>query len=132
MAREFVTVSRSEREYIPKDWYDEKGKPEKGALTFKFKPLSKRQLAEYTDNSSRVSLSSNVLILGTNSVNIDIFKSTISGWSGLIIDGKEYPFRLEIGAIPEEVIDAIDMDIINEVANHIVTVSKFPKETLGK
>ena len=64
MARELVTVSLEERSYIPNDWKDEKGKPEAKALTIKFKPLSKRQLAHYSDNSSRLNIGSNTISLG--------------------------------------------------------------------
>lgn len=93
MAREFVTVSLEERSYVPNDWKDEKGKPETKALIFKFKPLSKRQLAQYSDNSSRLSISSNTILLGNATNAIDLFRASITGWDNFIVDGKAKPFK---------------------------------------
>ena len=133
MAREFVTVSLEERSYVPKDWKDEKGKPEAKALTFKFKPLSKRQLAQYSDNSSRLNIGSNTISLGNATNAIDLFKIAITGWDNFIVDGKAKPFKKEgNGLLDEETIEILPLDIIEEVANHILKVSKFPEEEKGK
>ena len=133
MAREFVTVSLEERSYVPNDWKDEKGKPEAKALTFKFKPLSKRQLAQYSDNSSRLNIGSNTISLGNATNAIDLFKIAIVGWDNFIVDGKAKPFKKEgNGLLDEEAIEVLPLDIIEEVANHILKVSKFPEEEKGK
>ena len=133
MAREFVTVSLEEKSYIPNDWKDEKGKPEAKPLTFKFKPLSKRQLAQYADNSSRLSISSNTILLGNATNAIDLFRTAIVGWENFIVDSKARPFKKEAnGLLEEEIIEILPLDIIEEVANHILKVSKFPEEEKGK
>lgn len=134
MAREFVTVSLEERSYVPNDWKDEKGKPEAKALTFKFKPLSKRQLAQYSDNSSRLNIGSNTISLGNAVGNLDLFKSAITGWDNLIDnEGKDIKFKRDAsGLVAEELIESIWEDVIQEVANHILKVSKFPEEEKGK
>ena len=134
MARAVVTVSREERKYIPKDWLDEKGNPEPKALVFKFKPLSKRQLAHYSDNSSRLSVSSNTILLGNAVGNLDLFKTTVTGWENLLDEnGKEVKFQTDAsGLINEDLLESIWEDVIQEVANHILKVSKFPEEEKGK
>ena len=133
MAREFVTVSLEERIYVPNDWKDEKGKPEAKALTFKFKPLSKRQLAHYSDNSSRLSIGSNTISLGNAVGNLDLFKSAVTGWDNLIHEGKEVKFKTDpSGLLADDLLEDIWEDVIQEVANHILKVSKFPEEEKGK
>ena len=133
MARKFVTIDRSERSYVPKDWIDSKtNEPEEKALTFKFIPLSKRQIAQFADSSTRM-LQGGVFLLGTSSVNIEIFKTAISGWDNFIVDGKPYKFKKgNNGLVDEEVINILDLDIIDEVALHILEVSKVPDEEMGK
>lgn len=134
MGRKFVTIDRSERKYVPKDWLDNKTKePEEKALTFKFIPLSKRQLAQFADNSTRMSLNGNVLLLGTASINIEIFKTAICGWDNFIVNEKPYKYKKGTnGLVDEEVIDILDQDIIDEVALHILDVSKATDEAMGK
>ena len=134
MARKFVTIDRSERTYVPKDWIDLKTKePEEKALTFKFIPLSKRQLAQFADNSTRMSLQNNVILLGNASVNIEIFKTAINGWDNFIVDDKPYKFTKGAnGLVSEDVIEILDQDIIDEIALHILKVSKADEEEMGK
>lgn len=134
MGRKFVTIDRSEKSYVPKDWIDEKTKePEDKALSFKFIPLSKRQIAQFSDNSTRMSLASNAILLGNASVNIDIFKTAISGWDNFVVDGKPYKFKKgNNGLVDEEVINILDQDIIDEVANHILDTSKASDVEMGK
>ena len=134
MAREFVTVSLEERSYVPNDWKDEKGKPEAKALTFKFKPLSKRQLAQYSDNSSRLNIGSNTISLGNAVGNLELFKASVTGWDNFLDkEGKEIKYKKDAsGLVAEELIEYIWEDVIQEVANHILKVSKFPEEEKGK
>lgn len=128
MGRKFTTIDRNEREYIPKDWKDENDKPEQNALKFKFKPLSKRQLAEFSDNSSRMQVHSGTVILGTTSIDIEVFKVAINGWENFIVDDKEYKFKRVNGLVDEDAINILDLDIISEVSNHIIEVSKVPEQ----
>ena len=134
MARKFVTIDRSEKAYVPKDWIDSKTKePEEKALTFKFIPLSKRQLAQFADNSTRMSLQNNVILLCNASINIEIFKTAVSGWANFIVDEKPYKFKKGAnGLVEEDVIEILDQDIIDEVASHIIKVSKATEEEMGK
>ena len=134
MAREFVTVSLEERSYVPNDWKDEKGKPEAKALTFKFKPLSKRQLVHYLDNSSRLNIGSNIILLGNVVGNLELFKVSVIGWDNFLDkEGKEIKYKKDAsGLVAEELIEYIWEDVIQEVANHILKVSKFPEEEKGK
>ena len=134
MAREFVTVSLEERSYVPNDWKDEKGKPEAKALIFKFRPLSKRQLAHYSDNSSRLNIGSNTISLGNAVGNLELFKASITGWDNFLDkDGKEIKFKRDSsGVVAEELVECVWEDVIQEVANHILKVSKFPEEEKGK
>jgi hypothetical protein len=134
MARELVTVSLEERSYIPNDWKDEKGKPEAKALTIKFKPLSKRQLAHYSDNSSRLNIGSNTISLGNAVGNLELFRASVTGWDNLVDnEGKDIKFKRDAsGLIAEDLIELIWEDVIQEVATHILKVSKFPEEEKGK
>ena len=133
MARVFTTNSRDEKVYVPRDFIDEKGKPEKDALSIRFIPLSKRQLALFQDASSRMSIASSTIILGNASVNIDVFKEAVIGWDNFIVDGAKVEFKKDAsGKVHEEVLEQFPLDIIEEVANHIAKVSKFPEEEKGK
>lgn len=134
MAREFTTISKDIKKYTPKDWLGEGGKPEDGALVFKFQPLSKRQLAQFSDNSTRLSMQSNTILLGNAENLISAFKSSITGWENLIVDGKQREFKKDssTGLVEDDIIEILPLDIIEEVAGHIVKVSKFPEEELKK
>jgi hypothetical protein len=133
MARELVTLSRDIKTYTPKDWLDEKGAPEVGALVFKYKPLSKRQLATFADNSSRLSIQSNTILLGNAVNSIDVFKMAVTGWDNLLVDGANKAFEKDAnGLVAESAIEDIPLDIIEEVATHIVHTSKFPEVEVKK
>jgi len=129
----FTTVSRDEKSYVPRDWLDENGKPEKGALTFKYKPLSKKQLAVHQDNSSRMSLTTNTFYLGNATISIDVFRTAVTGWENFIVDGAERPYKKDgLGLVEEEVVEILPLDLIEEVAGHILKVSRFPEEEVKK
>lgn len=134
MAREFTTISKDIKKYTPKDWLDSEGKPEDNALVFKFQPLSKRQLAQFSDNSTRLSMQSNTILLGNAENLISAFKSSITGWDNLLVDGKPREFKKDqsTGLVEDDIIEILPLDIIEEVASHIVKVSKFPEEELKK
>lgn len=134
MAREFNTLTLDEREYVPKDWIDAKtGKPELNAFKIKFKPLNKRQLASFVDNSSRLSISTNTIILGNASNCIDVFKVAVTGWENCINRGEAVVFKKDSALLVDDsLIEIIDLDIIEEVANHIIKISRFPEDARGK
>lgn len=133
MAREFVTISRDIREYVPEDWRDSKGEPELNAFKVKFKPLSKRQLAQLSDSSSRLSLNSNTILLGNAVNSIDTLKLSLVGWDNYIVDGNQVAFAKDAsGLVSDELLEAIWLDVIEEIASHIIKVSKFPESEAKK
>lgn len=133
MGREFVTLSLEERTYIPKDWIDSKGEPEANAFKVRFKPLNKRQLAAFIDNSSRLSINSNTIILGNAVNSIDVCKTALTGWENFIVDGEKVNFKKDSALLVEDsLLENIDLDIIEEIATHIVKVSRFPEIEKGK
>lgn len=133
MAREIIAVSRDIREYIPKDWLDEKGEPELKALVFKFKPLSKKQLASVSDNSARFSMNSNTVILGNAENMLNVFRIAVTGWDNLIINGQVISYKKDMAnLVDEDIIEDLPLDIIEEVGAHIVSVSKVTDAVLKK
>lgn len=133
MAKNYVTVDRSERVYVVKDSLDINGKPEKDALSFKFIPLSKRQLAAFQDSSTRMNISSNTILLGTAIVNMDVFKEAVVGFDNLCINGSIVQFKKDMsGRLHDDLLEDIPLELIEEVATHIIKVSKFPEEEKGK
>ena len=57
----------------------------------------------------------------------------IVGWDNFIVDKVARIFKKDAsGLVEEEVIDILPLDIIEEVATHIVKVSKFSEEEMGK
>lgn len=133
MAREFVTISRDVREYVPEDWRDSAGNPELNAFKVKFKPLSKRQLAQLADSSSRLSLNSNTILLGNAVNSIDTLKLALTGWENFIVNGQPVVFTKDSsGLVSDELLEDIWLDVIEEIATHIIKVSKFPEVELKK
>ncbi len=133
MAREFVTLSLEERSYTPKDWLDSKGEPEPNAFTVKFKPLNKRQLAVFIDNSSRLNINSNTIILGNAANSIDVCKTALTGWDNFIVDGEKVNFKKDSALLVDDaLLENIPLDVQEEIATHIVRVSRFPEIEKGK
>jgi hypothetical protein len=133
MARQIATVSRDVREYTPKDWLDENEEPELSALKFKFKPLSKKQLATFSDSSTRLQISTNSIMLGNAENMINIFRVAVVGFENLIVDEQPVPFKKDTaGLVHEDIVELLPLDIIEEVGNHIVLVSKASEEVLKK
>lgn len=137
MGRKVSKISREVQEYIPKDWKDEKGNPEENPFTVSFKPLSKRQLAGFQDNSSRVSIGSNAILLGNATGNINVFKEAVVGWKNLIAEdeeGKETELKYEkdaLGNVKDSIIEDIPLDLIEEIAGHILETSRFGTKEAG-
>lgn len=134
MARIITTVSREVRKYTPKDWLLPSGEPEEKALVIHFQPLSKRQLAQFADNSTRLSIQSNTILIGNAENAINVFKTALVGWDNFLADGKPLEFKKDnsTGLLDEDIVEIIPLDIIEEVANHIVKTSRFPEEELKK
>ena len=128
MAREFKKIVREELSYVPEMFIGEK-KP----LTFKIRTLNQKELAKFADAGTRLNVNSGMLILGTTEIEYEIARLCINGWDNFIVDGKAKPFKKEgNGLLDEEAIEVLPLDIIEEVANHILKVSKFPEEEKGK
>lgn len=134
MARKFVTISKEVRTYVPKDWLEADGTPEANAFTVKFIPLSKRQLAQFSDNSTRLSMQSNTILLGNSENSLTLFKGVVIGWDNLFVNDKAIEFKKDpsTNLISDEAIDGIDLDVIEEIVGHIIKVSKFPEDELKK
>lgn len=133
MARKIVTVSRDIREYTPKDWIDEKGKPELKAFTVKFKPLSKRQLATIADSSARFNIASNTIMLGNAENMYNVFRMAVTGWDNWIVNDSVVPYVKDgSGLLDADLLEDFPLDIIEEIGNHIVEVSKATEELIKK
>lgn len=100
---------------------------------FRFKPLSKRQLALHKDNSSRMNLQNNSFYFGNSASALDIFKSQVTGWENILDDsGKEVKIKITNGFIDETLINGFPLDVIEEVVAHIISVSSIGAEELEK
>ena len=125
MAIKIVTMDlNTVRTYTPKSEEHEEVK-----TTFKFKPMGKRQLALYKDNSSRMSLQTNSFYFGNSANAIEIFKAQIVDWEN-VLDEKDKPIAIKItnGLVSDEQINLFPLELIEEVSNHIITVSSMTKE----
>jgi hypothetical protein len=136
MARQFTnkfaTVTRTEVTYVLQEDLDEKGKPIKGSLEFTLKPMSKKQIANYQDSSSRMNVFNNTILLGNASNEIDLFRSNVVGMKNFIVDGEDYPFKRENNLVDEKIVDILPLDIIGEVAREIIRVSTVSEDALKK
>lgn len=135
MARQFskpATVSRENTSYFLAEDIDEKGKPAKGALEFILKPMSKKQLANYQDSSSRMNVFNNTILLGNSANEIDLFRSNVVGMKNFIVDGEDYAFKRENNLVDDKIIEILPLDIIGEVAREIIRISTITPETMGK
>lgn len=135
MARQFskpATVSRENISYFLAEDIDEKGKPVKGALEFILKPMSKKQLANYQDSSSRMNVFNNTILLGNSANEIDLFRSNVVGMKNFIVDGEDYAFKRENNLVDDKIIEILPLDIIGEVAREIIRISTITPETMGK
>ena len=135
MARQFTkpaTVSRDNISYFLREDIDEKGKPVKGALEFIIKPMSKKQLANYQDSSSRMNVFNNTILLGNSANEIDLFRSNVVGMKNFIVSGEDYAFKRENNLVDDAIIEILPLDIIGEVAREIIRISTITPETMGK
>ena len=136
MARQFTskfaTVTRTEVNYVLQEDLDEKGKPIKGSLEFTLKPMSKKQIANYQDASSRMNVFNNTILLGNASNEIDLFRSNVIGMKNFIVDGEDYPFKRENNLVDEKIVDILPLDVIGEVAREIIRISTVSEDALKK
>lgn len=116
MGKKFIKRDFSEKEYIPREWVDEK-KP----LKFKFKPLTNKELAYVEDLYSKYDLESAEVVSAIKTVDYKIGKQQLVGWENLIVEDKEVEFDLTI-------LDTINiMDELVELGKYIYVISKQPK-----
>lgn len=123
MAREIRRITKTISSYIPVGWEDDE-KP----LTITMRVLSQREVAHWLDQSSRLDLDTNQIILGTSVVEYDIARDCIIGWENLVVDGETIYFRFgSDGKFDESLIADLDMfEIISEAGRHILGVSRLP------
>jgi hypothetical protein len=125
MGRKFTTVSKEEREYIPTDWLDD---PKEEQLVITYKPLSKRQLAKIEDNATKLDVSTNTMMFTNAESSLGIFQDQVTGIKNLVVNDKPMKFKKSNKRVHEDIIDALDLDIIQEVSREIVYKSKFSDE----
>lgn len=101
--------------------------------SFFFKPMSIKKITEYMDRTTKMSISDNSIYLGNSTINLEVFKAQIKNWENIFDEkGEEIKIKLNNGYLTEEQANIFPPEIINEVANHIVNVSKVSSETLEK
>lgn len=128
-----ATVSRDAQEYILKEERDEKGKAIKDATVFKVRPLSKKQLANYQDSSSRMNVFNNTILLGNSANELELFRSNVIDIKNLLSeDDVVIPFKKDGMLVAEELIEMLPLEIISEVARHILEISVPSTEKMGK
>ena len=125
MGRKFTTVSKEEREYIPTDWLDD---PKEEQLVITYKPLSKRQLAKIEDNATKLDVSTNTMMFTNAESSLGIFQDQVTGIKNLVVNDKPMKFKKSNKRVHEDIIDALDLDIIQEISREIVYKSKFSDE----
>lgn len=121
---EFKRVSLQEAEYIPSVSIGVK-KP----LTFTYKPLTAKQLAIFSDQTTKYDVQTGRLILGTSEIDYEVARTAITGWKNLIVDGEELVYRKGYdGKFDETLLQDIEgmFDILVEVGKYIAVVSRFP------
>ena len=128
--KDFKKVVRTELTYVPEISIGVK-KP----LTFRFMPLTQKQLARFTDQATKMDIGSGKLILGTSEVEYEIARTAIVGWDNLFVEGKALEFKRGVdGKIDETLIEDLEgmFDILVEVGKYISVVSKYPDMFKGE
>ena len=128
-----ATVSRDAQDYVLQSERDEKGKPIKDATIFKVRPLSKKQLANYQDASSRMNVFNNTILLGNSANELELFRSNVIDIKNLLADDDSViPFKKDGMLVSEELIEMLPLEIISEVARNILEISVPAPEKMGK
>lgn len=116
MAKEFTRRVKEDLIYIPKAFMDDE-KP----LTFKFKTLSNKEIAQIDDKLSAYNVYDNKIITATNELNLVIALDKITGWENVIVDNEPLPFE-------KSLLDELNIvDELVELGNYIYIVSKYPE-----
>lgn len=128
-----ATVSREVVDYVLQSERDEKGKAIKDATIFKVRPLSKKQLANFQDASSRMNVYNSTIYLGNSANEYDLFKANVTDIQNLIAyDDSVVPFKKDGTVVAESIMEILPLEIISEVAKHILEISVPSAETMGK
>ena len=128
MARKFTRNYKQEHKYVLiADRKDENGEDEKNPITWKFKPLSQKQIAaiddgmlSYKNNFTEVSVSQNEAVLSA-------VKTQVTGWENLEDDKGEVKFNPKEG-VTEDILAFMGKEGWAELGNVIINVSKFPDD----
>ena len=122
MARTLSTVTKEERTFIPVDWLSD----DKDQLTFVYKPLSKRQLAKVAESSSKMDIQTNTILIGNAEIGMRVVTEAVTDIKNLVVDEKMVKFKKgPNGNVDDAIIEMLPLDIIDEVAREILSVSKF-------
>lgn len=118
----FKTREKRIISYIPIGYEDDE-KP----LTFKARMLNARELAHFRDQSTRLDLATNQMIIGSSEQEYEVARNCILSWENMMIDDLEVKCFLDTSGKFDEtlVLEIPDLfEIICEVGRHIVIVSQ--------
>jgi len=130
MARKFTRNYKHEYEYVlTQDRFEEDGSKVQNPPTFKFKPLSQKQLAKIQDSIITYEDGFKSMRISQNSVNVDVVKSQICGWENIFDENdKEIKYDPKVG-VDDDMLAFIGTEGITEFGSVILNVSKFPDDT---
>ena len=119
-----ITIRKTQEtyEYIP---LIEKG--EEKPFTVILKRLPPRQFTILEDKMAKINQDESISFT-TGTFNWSVIKKGIMDWRNMLDeDGKEiYPLKNGRGELLDETLDLLPLDIITEIANTIVGISKDP------
>jgi len=133
MARKFTRNYKHEYEYVLiQDRFEDNEEGEKEKVqnppTFKFKPLSQKQLAKIQDSIITYEDGFKSMRISQNSVNVDVVKSQICGWDNIFDENdKEIKYDPKVG-VDDDMLTFIGNEGITEFGSVILNVSKFPDD----
>lgn len=135
---EYIPVSErfAEDEEGKEIWQEGKRTPAESPVLFKFKPLSTKQLKTIQDSVIRYENGGDSMRLMGNTNNYKITQEQVFAWENICDeDGKEIKLERKDGKLTDAMMDYIGDEWINEIAQTITSVSRYPKEAdvyLGK
>jgi len=110
-------------DYVPVDF---EGLP--NAPVFMLKTLSAKQLAQLDDNLTKVNRDDTITIASASHT-LNTLKVSLRGWANLFDENdSQLAFKLESGAASDESLEIIPSYIRQELANFILTKSRFPDD----
>ncbi len=111
-------------EYIP---LSERG--EEKPFTINIRPLTKREYALIEDKIAKF-YRDETMTFASASTNIETFQRGVTGWNNLLDEnGKQIKPDKMNGMLTDDAINLLPIDIITEVANVIVGITKDPENT---